>query len=98
MQEEQTLIEAKELGLKKFRKSPFWNVSLKVKPHEIVAISGEHGSGKSALLLALSGYMNLRTELLQLRMQLFLTILKNHVNMWDWDYSTELTNSTTLKQ
>ncbi|MFU0520406.1 ATP-binding cassette domain-containing protein [Gardnerella vaginalis] len=57
MQEEQTLIEAKELGLKRFRKSPFWDVSLKVTPHQIVAISGEHGSGKSALLLALSGYM-----------------------------------------
>lgn len=57
MQEEQTLIEAKELGLKIFRKSPFWDVSLKVTPHQIVAISGEHGSGKSALLLALSGYM-----------------------------------------
>lgn len=57
MQEEQTLIEAKELGLQKLRKSPFCDVSLSVKPHQIVAISGEHGSGKSALLLALSGYM-----------------------------------------
>lgn len=57
MQEEQTLLEAKELGLKRFRRSPFWDVSLKVAPHQIVAISGEHGSGKSALLLALSGYM-----------------------------------------
>ena len=57
MQEEQTLIEAKELGLQKLRKSPFWDVSLSVKPHQIVAISGEHGSGKSALLLVLSGYM-----------------------------------------
>lgn len=57
MQEEQTLIEAKELGLQIFRRTPFWDVSLKVEPHQIVAISGEHGSGKSALLLALSGYM-----------------------------------------
>lgn len=57
MQEDQTLLEAKELGLQKFRRSPFHDVSLTVKPHQIVAISGEHGSGKSALLLALSGYM-----------------------------------------
>ena len=57
MQEEQTLLEAKELGLQIFRRTPFWDVSLKVEPHQIVAISGEHGSGKSALLLALSGYM-----------------------------------------
>lgn len=57
MQEEQTLLEAKELGLKRFRRTPFSNVSLKVTPHKIFAISGEHGSGKSALLLSLSGYM-----------------------------------------
>lgn len=57
MQDEQTLIEAKELGLKRFTRTSFWDVSLKVEPHQIVAISGEHGSGKSALLLALSGYM-----------------------------------------
>lgn len=66
MQEEQTLIEAKELGLKRFRKSPFWDVSLKVKPHEIVAISGEHGSGKSALLLTLSGYMKFTSGMLKI--------------------------------
>ncbi|MDK8635918.1 ABC transporter ATP-binding protein, partial [Bifidobacterium sp. UMB6791A] len=40
MQEEQTLIEAKELGLQIFRRTPFWDVSLKVEPHQIVAISG----------------------------------------------------------
>ncbi len=57
MQENKTLLEAKELGLQRFRRTPFWDVSLKVEPHQIVAISGEHGSGKSALLLALSGYM-----------------------------------------
>lgn len=57
MEKIQTLLEAKELGLKRFRKSPFCNVSLKVEPNQIVAISGEHGSGKSALLLTLSGYM-----------------------------------------
>lgn len=66
MQEEQTLIEAKELGLKRFRKSPFWDVSLKVEPHQIVAISGEHGSGKSALLLTLSGYMKFTSGMLKI--------------------------------
>ena len=66
MQEEQTLIEAKELGLKRFTRTPFWNVSLKVKPHEIVAISGEHGSGKSALLLTLSGYMKFTSGMLKI--------------------------------
>ncbi|MFU0548618.1 ATP-binding cassette domain-containing protein [Gardnerella leopoldii] len=64
MQEEQTFLEAKELGLKRFRRSPFWDVSLKVAPHQIVAISGEHGSGKSALLLALSGYMKFTNGIL----------------------------------
>ncbi|WP_421777173.1 ATP-binding cassette domain-containing protein [Gardnerella sp. DNF01180P] len=57
MKDSKTLLEAKELGLKRFRRTPFWDVSLKVEAHQIVAISGEHGSGKSALLLALSGYM-----------------------------------------
>ena len=57
MKDSKTLLEAKELGLQIFRRTPFWDVSLKVEPHQIVAISGEHGSGKSALLLALSGYM-----------------------------------------
>ncbi|MBF9309025.1 ATP-binding cassette domain-containing protein [Gardnerella sp. Marseille-QA0894] len=57
MKDSKTLLEAKELGLQRFRRTPFWDVSLKVEAHQIVAISGEHGSGKSALLLALSGYM-----------------------------------------
>ena len=57
MKDSKMLLEAKELGLQRFRRTPFWDVSLKVEAHQIVAISGEHGSGKSALLLALSGYM-----------------------------------------
>lgn len=57
MQENQTFLQAENLGLKRFRKFAFCNISLSVKPHQIIAISGEHGSGKSALLLTLSGYM-----------------------------------------
>lgn len=66
MQKFQTLLEAKNLGLKKFKRSPFWDISLKVEPHQIVAISGEHGSGKSALLLTLSGYMKFTTGTLSI--------------------------------
>ncbi|MDK8692143.1 ABC transporter ATP-binding protein, partial [Gardnerella swidsinskii] len=40
MKDSKTLLEAKELGLQIFRRTPFWDVSLKVEPHQIVAISG----------------------------------------------------------
>ena len=57
MQDTDILLKAEELGLRRFSGSPFWGISLSVTPHQIIAVSGEHGSGKSALLLTLAGYM-----------------------------------------
>lgn len=57
MQETDVLLDAQNLGIKRIAGSPFWDVSLRVVSHEIIAISGAHRSGRSALLLTLSGYM-----------------------------------------
>ena len=51
------LLRADHLGIKHISGKAFWDVSLHVSPHQILAISGEHGTGKTALLLSLAGVM-----------------------------------------
>ena len=51
------LLRAEHLGIKHLSGKEFWDVSLRVAPHQILALSGEHGTGKTALLLSLAGVM-----------------------------------------
>lgn len=51
------LLRAEHLGIKHLSGKEFWDVSLRVAPHQIFALSGEHGTGKTALLLSLAGVM-----------------------------------------
>lgn len=51
------LLRADHLGIKHISGKAFWDVSLRVSPHQILALSGEHGTGKTALLLSLAGVM-----------------------------------------
>lgn len=51
------LLCAEHLGIKHLSGKAFWDVSLRVYPHQILALSGEQGTGKTALLLSLAGVM-----------------------------------------
>lgn len=55
--EQRPFIEAHDLGMRTLIGSPYQNVNLSI-PHDTFAlICGEHGSGKTALLLTLAGHM-----------------------------------------
>lgn len=55
--EERPFIQARDLGIRTLIGSPYQNVSLSIPRDTFAIICGEHGSGKTALLLTLAGHM-----------------------------------------
>lgn len=54
---ERPFIQARDLGIRTIIGSPYQNVNLSVERDTFALICGEHGSGKTALLLTLAGHM-----------------------------------------
>lgn len=73
------LLRAEHLGIKHLTGKAFWDMSLRVTPHQILALSGEHGTGKTALLLSLAGVMRTThgsIHIMDLPMQHYRSILR----------------------
>ena len=55
--EDRPFIQARDLGIRTLIGSPYQNVNLSVPRDTFALVCGEHGSGKTALLLTLAGHM-----------------------------------------